>query len=686
MSFNALISQITLYLLQASFLLVPLYFNKNVLRFRTSQQASLYFFVILLLFFLSIEFLFSKHSQLSYYKIIQPLHHKAILLFIFLLFFSFFISPNKWISFQDVLIFLSYFAFYFIVIRSVKSRKRICTIIHTMFFAVFIVALYTLIQYYGWDPLIPEMPIVTSTIGQRNWISNYLFLSMPISFFFLLTEKESKKKLFYFILLALTYLDLIILQSRGIWISIVVAILFGLVLLSKFNISSLFFQNKKWVILLLVTFVFITAIYSTENFLNRSPLLLEDRVLPVLEGEDVSLNARLLICRTAIEMFKEHLILGMGIGSFKINYLYEQAKVLERNPQYLPYYSKAQEAHNEYLQLLAEIGIVGLLIFLSIIYFFYRNILFFIFKENSSDQEKAIMFGFFISMTGFLVHCFFAFPFHVPVLGMTFFGLMGLSEAYLNSPGKMDRNDFKRDAGNSQSIINKKNLFSNRYFIIVSVIILLLISLSLLNFLVFKPYYAELLYFRGLRYTVDKDYTIALEKFKTAYRLNPYDGKNLHTSGGTCYNLKRYDEAEHFLIKAKHYITDINTFYNLGLTYKVTNQIPLAYREFETVIKLNPNHLKSYYELGLLDFISENYSGAIKKWEKILEIDSSFENSYIIEYNIGLTYKEMNQEKEALDHFLQAQQKAPEGSPVLRDIKKEISNIYHQKENDSKTD
>ncbi len=677
MSLNILVNQIPLYLLQLSFLLVPLYFNKNVLRFRISQQAVLYFFIILILFFWCIKTLFGNKKSLNLSHYFHESFYKTIFLFMLLMILSLVISPYKWLSFQDLILFFSYFLIYFLVIELVKDNKQIFRIIHTIFLATFFVAIYTIVQYYGWDPFIPEIPKLTSTIGQRNWISNFLFMAMPIAFFYYLLEKNSKRKVYYYIFLSLLYINLLILQSRGIWIAIALAGLFGLIFLSKLKLGVIFLVNKKWLLLLVVTFVVISVIYSTENIFNKSPLFIENRILPALEGEDVSLNKRILILYVAYDMFRENPVFGIGIGTFKKEYLYYQAKILpELFPRLASNYANAQEAHNEYFQILAELGIIGLLIFLTIIYFFYRKILLFLLKENISSKQKSILFGFLIGITGFLVHCLFTFPFHVPVLGMTFAGLSGLTIAFCNHMERSERSELKSSTDNQEKCIKSTNSYFGKGIKGLLAIILVLLSFYLLNFLVIKPYYAELLYFRGLRHTVDSNYEMALENFERAYQLNPYDGKNLHALGGTYYNLHDYDKAQYFLTIAKQYITEVNTFYNLGLVYKETNRIELSLQEFERAVHLDPKHIKSYYELGLLHFSSGHLSKAIEQWEKIIKFDPSFEGNYIVKYNIGLVYKKMNNNKNALVYFLEALKEAPEDSPILEDIEKELLSIY----------
>jgi len=640
------LNNISINLLKASFLLVPLYFNKNVDRFRTSQEALLFFFVILLLWLMAVKYLFSPQKGLSIYYAV-PSHHKAIISFVLIMILSLIISPNRWISLQDFLLFLSYFAFYFAVVSNVKNKKLFYSIIHILFFTAFIVSFYTILQYYRLDPFLKEMTQLTSTIGQRNWISNYLFMLMPLIFIFFLIEKKTKIKIIYFLLLAAIYLNLIILQSLSIRITIITTGILGVALLFKLKIIKLFLQNKKWLILLITTFILISVFYSTENIINRSPSILEQRILPAFEGKDPSISGRLLIWNTAYKMFKKRPLFGLGIGIFKMQYLFYRAEVLEDLPWYLLHYANAQEAHNEYLQLLVELGILGLISFLIIFYFFYKKILLVLFRENASNQEKAILLGLLMGISGFLIHCLFTFPLHVPALGMTFFGIMGLTIAYIGTINIKKRDEQKENSTNSKN----NSILPNRKSLLLSIIILSIAVVCFLNFLVFRPYYAELHHFQGLRHTVDQEYDLALMKFEQAYRFNPYDGKNLHALGGTYYKLKNYKKAEAFLVKAKHYLTDINTFYNLGLIYSQTGLYIKAEEEFKQAVYLDPKFTKGYHYLGLLYFQQRDYNKAIEKWSKLLEIEPNFPNKYIVLNNLGIVYQKKQIPDKALECF-----------------------------------
>jgi tetratricopeptide (TPR) repeat protein len=498
---------------------------------------------------------------------------------------------------------------------------------------------------------------------------------MPLIFIFFLIEKKTKIKITYFLLLSVIYLNLIILQSRSIWITIVAVGLLGMTFLFQLKLIKLFFQNKKWLILLITVFILISIFYSTENIINRSPSFLEQRILPAFEGKDPSLNQRLLILNTAYKMFENRPLFGLGIGIFKMQYLFYQAEVLEDLPWYLPYYTKAQEAHNEYLQLLVELGILGLVSFLIMFYLFYKKILLALFHENASNQVKAILLGLLMGISAFLIHCLFTFPLHVPALGMTFFGMLGLTVAYIGTINIKKRDKLKENTTNSKN----NGILHKRKSLQLSVIILSIAAFYLINFLVFRPYYAEFIYFQGLRYTVDQDYASALLKFEKANQHNPYDGKNLHALGGTYYNLKNYKKAEALLVKAKHYLTDINTFYNLGLIYSQIGLYKKAEEEYKQAVYLDPKFTKGYHYLGLLYFQKGDFDKAIEQWNEILKIEANLSNKYIVLNNLGIVYQKKEMPDKALEYFVQALQLVPEGDPIEKEIEEEINKIYKSK-------
>ncbi len=648
-----------LIILKLLIICTTLFAYKHIYSFRINQELSLKLFAVLLFTICILKIINNNELYFKKTNINLP-----IIIFILLLTISLLMSQNILISLNDYSVFIIYFFLYFLIINNVNDEVQFDSLIKLFFTISTIIAIYALLQYYGFDPYLKELSSITSTIGQKNWISNYLALVFPVIFSYFLLENIRKNKIIYYFLLSIFYTALIICQSRGIWISISLTLIFAIYIIIKFKLFEIFKRNKRWLIILFFTFLIITIIYSTDNPLNKSAITVPRRAISTFDEQDPSINTRLLMWKTTFNMIKDKPLLGSGIGTFKMNYLDYQAEFLKDNPYYIKYSGKAGEAHNEYLQMWAELGVIGLGIFLSIIFIF-CNLVWEFLKEEKNSKKKLICWSLILGIICFLFHSLFTFPLHVPALGSTFFIIFGLIVVYIED---FNLSKIKKE-------INIKNILLK---VVLNILILFLMIVAI-NCFVIKPYVAELYYFKGARYNVDKSYIKALPNFQYSIKLDPYNGRILHALGTAYFNLGMIDKAEDILQRAKKYITDVNTFYNLGLVYSQMNLLQKAEEEFKKSIYLNPKFDKAYYDLGYLYFIQEEYDKTIEQWNKIFEIKPNFPNKYIVLNNLGIAYKKKQMPDKALEYFLQALELAPEGSHIIEEIEKEIYNIYKSK-------
>lgn len=663
--YNIYNSLLTIFL-KLLLIIVPLLVNKYVYDFRVNQETGLKLFTLIAITVWLAKIINSEEYFLKKTKLDLPL-----ILFSLILILSLFISKTKVASLQEFIIFLSYILIFFLITNNLDRKADFNSFIHLFFIISSLVSIYTIIQYYGIDPYLKDLHSLTSTIGQKNWISNYLAMIFPVLFSYFLLEQTKKNKIIYFVLLVVLYTTLMICQSRGIWISIIFTVLFAIYIIIKFKFYQILNRNKKWLFLLLITFLIITIIYSTDNPLNKSAITVPQRAISTFDEQDPSINTRLLMWKTTFEIIKEKPLLGSGIGTFKMNYLDYQAEFLKDNPYYVKYSGKAGEAHNEYLQIWAELGIIGLGLFLLIFCFFYKTIIDF-YNNNKNVKEKIIALGLVMGIICFLIHSLFTFPLHVPALGVTFFALLGLTVIYtrkINLP--------KTDSDNRQ----KEFKLKNEGIKIALTILVLVFMIWVINLVAIKPYIAELYYFKGMRYNVDKSYTKSLPNLQYAVQLDPYNGRILHALGTTYYNLNIFRKAEEILQETKKYMIDVNTFYILGLNYSKLNMFEKAEKEYKHAIYLDPKFTEAYIDLAYLYAKQEKYDKAIVEWNKILEIEPNFPEKYSVLYFIGLAYNKKEMPDRALEYFIQALQSVPEGSPKIEEIEKEIYNIYKSKVN-----
>jgi len=623
--------KILLFLLKILLIIVSLFAYKYVYNFRLNQEAGLKLLILVITTIWFLRIFYNEQIILRKSKL-----DLSMILFALVLLLSLFFSKSKIVSFQELILFLSYIIIFFLITNHVKNNKDFNAFIYLFFIIAFLVSTYTLVQYYGFDPYLSDLHRLSSTIGQKNWISNYIAIIFPIAFSYFLLEINKKIKYIYFLLLTILYVTLLICQSRGIWISIGLTLILATFIIIKFKLWELFKKNKQWLVCLLFVFLIITVTYSTENPLNKSRLTVAERAVSTFDKYDPSINNRLLIWRTTLEMIKDYPVIGSGIGTFRMNYLKHQAGILDENPHYIKYSNNAGEAHNEYLQMWAEIGIIGLGIFLIIIILIYSQFWKF-FKKVQNAQKKIIGCGLILGISCYLFHSLFTFPLHVPALASTFFVIVGLGMVYINK-FNLSEIKIKTDIDN----------FTIKFFLNIFFITLMIVTI---NCLAIKPYIAELYYFTGIRHNVNKNYTQSLPNFEYAAQLDPYNGRNLHALGTTYNNLKMYDKADDILQKAKKYIVDVNTYRNLGLVYTQTAQNKKAEEEFKQAIFLDPKFYKAYNDLASLYVYQKEYEKAIEQWERAINLGFDFEEKYIFLYYIGMAYQRMDKQEKAGKYF-----------------------------------
>jgi len=660
--------RITLNMVKLSILFTPLVVNKYVDQYLANQEAWLKLFIVLSGGLYLIGFL--REENKTYKKNKIPL---LLVLLILIIVFSFIKNGFLMSSLHDGIILSAYFILYFLIIKNIKNHNQFKAFIQIFFITSFFIALYTILHYYHFISYLQEYDNIASLIGQKNWTSNYLALIFPLMLCFYLSEKNKKKKIIYLISLSLFYTALMICQSRGIWISLSLSLLFGVFLIFKFNFFNLFKENKKWLILLLIIFIVITLIYSADNPLNKSPLTVTQRALSTFDEKDPSINWRILNWKVTWLMIKDKPFLGGGVGSFKINYLDYQAKFLKEHPEYNIYWNNAKEAHNEYLQIGAEIGLFGLGIILIMILKLYNLCINFL-KKETENKRKLICWGFLLGITSFLIHSLFTFPLHVPALGSAFFIISGLTVAYIKNFDITEERNKERKKNYSMN--GEKKSSNNLRLSLLYTILILLIMLLLIDTIVVRPYLAEVYAYQGKNILDNGDYRKSLSKFEYANKLNPYNGKVLFDLGINYYKLDIYEEAGKIFKKSKKYYNDENTYSNLGLCYMKMGDYQGAEEEYKYAIYLNPQFSKAYFDLGLLYLQKGNYDGAIEQWNKILEIEPNFPENYVIFANLGLVYKKKGMPEKALKYFAQALVLVPEGSPIMEEVEKEIDDIY----------
>jgi O-antigen ligase len=132
---------------------------------------------------------------------------------------------------------------------------------------------------------------------------------------------------------------------------------------------------------------------------------------------DLSGDMRLNVNRDALRMFLKHPIVGWGLGAFPVAY-----------PQFRSFYTNffVNQAHDDYLQLLVETGVLGFGIMIWFLVLAYRGALKKI-ANWSRDAGDAMALACLLAITGILVHSLVDFNLEIPANAAWFYVLCTLA-------------------------------------------------------------------------------------------------------------------------------------------------------------------------------------------------------------------------------------------------------------------
>jgi O-antigen ligase len=131
---------------------------------------------------------------------------------------------------------------------------------------------------------------------------------------------------------------------------------------------------------------------------------------------DIS-NGRTHFWYVALQIFKDNFLLGTGLDSFGVAF----TKYDTWNGAF-----RIEQAHNDYLQILADAGILGLLCVLGFIYFLFRQGLRVVFF-TSDRFRSSVAAGALAGCFGIMIHSFFDFPLRTPANMFVFLTLAALA-------------------------------------------------------------------------------------------------------------------------------------------------------------------------------------------------------------------------------------------------------------------
>ena len=495
----------------------------------------------------------------------------------------------------------------------------------------FLISLYAIAEHFGIDKSIWIQDVqnrVFSTLGQPNWLAAYLIPNFFLVLYLSPLHKGSKSMGTYFVACTL-FVALLFTKSRSGLLAFALSFLtYFLLQIRQFSFTKI--KNNLFAVvgfLVITCALFGTSLTPSIFDLVRptaTPVTVVSQGTVLENGGTESGDIRKIVWEGSLRLIAKYPLLGTGPETFSYTYYWERPLSHNLTSEWDFLYNKA---HNEYLNVAAGAGLLGLLAYLAFHYAALQTSLTLIPKSSSSIYPVLGA-----SIVGFTITNFFGFSVIPVYLLMILLSALCTSSAH--APEKCLQT--QRGLGGPHP-----------YY--------LLIILSL--FYPAKLFLSDLTYAKGKTCLDASRPTEAIPPLIRATNYRPKEAL-FHSSLGEAYALlalgsfqskdqtqlalvQKYEslavtEAEitrslnpyhlnYFKSRAKIYLTlavinpqynekgaleleearalaptDPKLAYNLGLVYTRLSKAQTAEENFRAAIALKPNYADPYYALTLL--------------------------------------------------------------------------------------
>jgi len=548
------------------------YFVKNYFLFYASLITIVLELVILLKSnkrkyrFLIIDIIFI--SLLTY--LILTANFKYLLLFLLL----------------NVLVF--YFSLYFIELDSK-------IIFSTIFFVAFIESFIGLVQNYGFDFTgLAHFYKIVGTYTTPTLFVACITHALPVGLaLYYLNKNENIKNIILFTM-GLILLAVLLSGIRAAWLAALVG-------------TGLFFLLKD----LNLIKIWLSKRYIKIFTLIAGLVLIMFLTFMLYKIRPASANARLLIWRISLNMIKDHPITGIGLGDFAIQYMNYQAEFF-KNPANIEHWanvaSNVNHAHNEFLQLFVESGIIGFLLFLAFLFFTYQETFRSIRSKKLNNEDRLIIIGSISAISSILILSFFGFFLYFPYLTIFFIAYLAITVNILR----------KYQKGIIEFYLPRS----------VHLTFIFIVTALFLQFApkMYKEYKARKIWQQALMLALYKQPELAIKKYNQIYDTLKNNGEFLFMFGATYVSIDSCQKGIELLERSKSNYNNPKIYIALGNGYEKLGGFQLAIKNYQIAGYMMPHQLYPHYLLAKLYHKIKNEEKAISEAQivinKPIKIDS----------------------------------------------------------------
>ncbi len=282
---------------------------------------------------------------------------------------------------------------------------------------------------------------IKATVGNPIFVADYMGMLLPIAVYFILSydfgwrERSYIKiiliKTFSTISFLLMLTTVIISQTRSEYMSVFLSFVLFFVFYQVYRRKNKLVDEAEETLkkehpdyakrlsklkvifssILIISTALLIMLYNIPNPLTGGGKMSITRRIQAFTSVS-SWDERMLSWLSSVYQWRDHKILGTGIGTYQVLTISYMGDIIRDHPRFIYGWNNFKRTHNDYLQVLGETGILG---FLSII-FLLISLAYYLFRilKSMKDRDDTLLF---LSLAfGFLVFAmqsFFSFPGHL---------------------------------------------------------------------------------------------------------------------------------------------------------------------------------------------------------------------------------------------------------------------------------
>lgn len=478
-----------------------------------------------------------------------------------------------------------------------KNReRRIETILLTISISATLISAYAVLQFLGIDFLTWNEPAsitkrAFSTLGQPNFLGSFLLLTLILPLYLIKKNNKVYSKILLGLSFGIQFLALIFSGSRGAWMGFLVGFLFYL--------GYLFLKRNKRILIFggLVFIIFILALFLGTNTFSQ-------RFKSSFDFSSGGASARISLWLASFDGIKKN-PWGYGIENQKdVLVSYYEADWGTFNKVNVMF----DRAHNIFLDILLEVGIIGLIICLVFVLFIFRLL----FNNIKNEKNKDLSLIIFISLLSYLVSLFFGFATTVSAL---YFWLFFSIIIVINF--------------DSKNLNIKLKSFDYKLKIIsIALFLIFLIGVyQQINNLKIDYYF-----FKGKQFFYYREVPSAILIFSYLREESPRHHQYYYKMIDMIFDhyLNFPDESSRFLVKNEVFAINsiIEDSNNDSFSYLLAEAQVLAIMErfddsralFAQVENISPNYPNVYYKKAKANILENDFEEALKNYNQALNL------------------------------------------------------------------